>query len=486
MGFEPVDRRTGAWLDGGPPAIIINDLTVQDPSVLAESLRWTTGRRAEPVAPWEAAGADLSAFVTRTIALGAYVLQSAGGRQDKHDLEQIVAQVGEHTVEASARAAESTKKSLLQVHGAVRQMTEDTKQALADASADGRKAYAEDVSAATSTLRDEIQRLLGGENPELVERLSPLLEQFGGKLDRRIAEQTDSLLARAARQFDPSDPTSPVAKHTRALQDQQEALVRTLKADQLMLVAKVEDLATAVNVANSVKAARESLANVSTLKGATYEQAVGLVMQHVAAGLGDEYTETGKIAGAIPRCLKGDAVLSVDGGSARVVLELTDSRRANWNDYLDEAERNREAGASLGLVREQAQNGGHLIRCFGSRRVVMAFDPEVDSPELLRAVVQMLRLSAVSASARHHSDDVIGAEEKVAEAIEMLAKIDEIVKAATTIRKGADKIEAQCNSLHSALNRVLSEAADALAGLEGEDSRASSFGLGSYAAVASI
>ena len=50
----------------------------------------------------------------------------------------------------------------------------------------------------------------------------------------------------------------------------------------------------------------------------------------------------------------------------------------------------------------------------------------------------------------------------------MLDKIDEIVKAATTIRKGADKIEMQCKSLYTALNRVLTEASDALAGLERE------------------
>ena len=95
------------------------------------------------------------------------------------------------------------------VHSAVQRMTEDTRKALLDASVEGRKAYADDVNAATITLRTEIQRLLGGENPELVERLSPLLEAFGSKLDKRVAEQTESLMAKAVRQFDPSDPPHP-------------------------------------------------------------------------------------------------------------------------------------------------------------------------------------------------------------------------------------------------------------------------------------
>jgi hypothetical protein len=78
----------------------------------------------------------------------------------------------------------------------------------------------------------------------------------------------------------------------------------------------------------------------------------------------------------VARSKKGDGVLTVNGGAARLVLEMSDSTRTVWNDYLDEAERNREASASLGLVPSPAQNGGHSIRCLGSRRIVMAFDPE--------------------------------------------------------------------------------------------------------------
>src|SRR3954463_15691846 len=111
-------------------------------------------------------------------------------------------------------------------------------------------------------------------------------------------------------------------------------------------------------------------------------------MHGIAAGLGDEYTETGATVGQLSRAKKGDGLLDLSGGSARLVLEMTDSNRTGWTAYLDEAERNRGANASLGLVRHIDQNAGQTFRSLGNRRVVMAFDPGNDDPELLRTVVQ--------------------------------------------------------------------------------------------------
>lgn len=51
---------------------------------------------------------------------------------------------------------------------------------------------------------------------------------------------------------------------------------------------------------------------------------------------------------SIPRCKKGDGLFTVNAGDAHVVLEMTDFVRPVGSDYLDKAERNREAAASLG------------------------------------------------------------------------------------------------------------------------------------------
>lgn len=96
------------------------------------------------------------------------------------------------------------------------------------------------------------------------------------------------------------------------------------------------------------------------------------VLTGIAAGLGDDYTDTSTTTGRLPRCKKGE---SLNDGVARVVIEMTDSSRAGWTDYFAEAERNRNAVAPLGLVRTIDQNGGQTLRVIGAQRLVLAFDP---------------------------------------------------------------------------------------------------------------
>lgn len=253
-----------------------------------------------------------------------------------------------------------------------------------------------------------------------------------------------------------------MSKHARALVEHKESLSSTLEKHHTDLSTKVDELVTAIKVSASAAGAADATVRVTPLKGDTYESRVEVLMGEIATGLGDEYVDTNSTTGGLARSKKGDGVLSVDGGSARVVLEMTDSKRGQWNDYLDEAERNRDARASLGLVRNPAQNNGNTVRCISERRIVLAFDPNTDDPDLLRTVVQLLRVATVSASTRHDREELHTADEKIREAIAMLTKIDDIKKTASTIRSNADKIERESGSARSALARLLSEAQSAL------------------------
>lgn len=455
----------GAIYDASTPAVLITDLAITDPAVVTEALRWSGGRRGEAVPSQQMSGSDVTAFVTQSLVIGAHAITSAGGTQEMFDLERLVADVGTRTTEATANAVAATTETVNRVAEAVQKVSEDATKVIAQASETARKSFTDTIGTATKALHEDVQRLFGGENPELVSRLAPLLETFGQRLDARSAEQTQALLTKAARQFDPTDPTSPMAKHSRALQEQQASLTTAIEKNHLALVAKVDELSTAVKVTASARKASDSLASVTTLKGGTYADGVHHVMHEIAAGLGDDYADTGDVTGLIARSKKGDGVLTINGGAARVVLEMTDSTRTTWNDYLEESERNRDAAASLGLVREAAQLGGHSIRCLGSRRIVLAFDPDHDDPQLLRTAVQLLRTSALAASSRRDLEDIQTVEEKLAEALAMLGKIDEIRTAAGSIRKGADKIDGQCTGLQTGLGRVLGQAQAAVAGL---------------------
>jgi hypothetical protein len=313
---------------------------------------------------------------------------------------------------------------------------------------------------AKQDLNTELRRIFAGENPEIVERLQPVLDKLSTDLGAKVSAGTAELLAKAAKQFDPSEPTSPMARHAAKLASHQDQLTQQLIRQHAELTSKIEEVSTALRVHEATIA----LAKVTPIKGESYASAVHTVLIGIAAGLGDDYTNTSAIAGRLPRCKKGDGVLSLNDGAARVVIEMSDSARAGWTDYFAEAERNRDAVASLGLVRTIGQNAGHSLRVIGAQRLVLAFDPDNDSPDLLRTVIMFVRTAAIAAAGRKGVHQVATAEEKIAEACNHLVKIDSVKNLSAAIQKSATKIDSECTVLNSAVRRLLDEALVALDG----------------------
>ena len=157
-------------------------------------------------------------------------------------------------------------------------------------------------------------------------------------------------------------------------------------------------------------------------------------------------------------------MFAVAGSEARVVLEMTDSIRPSWSSYLQLAEDNRGAQASLGLVRSADQLAGGPLLTLGARRIVMVFDPEQDDPHLLRCVVQVLRLSALAAATRVDSGELETADEALVAALGTLDRVGKIRSCADQVRKHASTIGVEAESLLTELNRLLAQARTALAG----------------------
>lgn len=444
-------------------AVVIDQLTITELSVVTESRRWSLGRRGPALTAEQMAGVDLAPFLRQALTVGVHAISTAGGIQEKFNLEGLVAEVGDRTAEATSRAATATTEAITQATAALERASADAKKVIADAGMSARQSFSENVDGARKSLTDEINRLVGGEHPELLARLAPVLATFGRELDDRAAKQTSELIDKVTRQFDPADPTSPMAKHNQELSRQQLSLRDTLEKNHKELEAKVDELAGAVRSARAASDA--TAASITTLKGETYAQGIHRLMIDIAAGLGDEYCDTGAIPGSVSRCKKGDGVLAVDGGNVKVVLEMTDSKRTSWNGYLDEAERNRGALASLGLVRSADQLAGNSMQSFGARRIVLAFDPESDDPDLLRTVVQLLRLSAMAANSRQDAGEIATAQEKIAEAITLLCRIDEIKRLAGLVTANATKIDKESDTIRMSLDRLLGQAQRALTGV---------------------
>lgn len=449
--------------DGG--AVVVEQMTIRHADVVREARRWTAGERGPVVDDIEQlAHADLTSFVTEAVRIGAHALSVTGQAQEVRVLERMLQEAGEKTAESANKAAELTGRAAKEASEIVAKAASEAKRAITEADSRNREEFTTAVTEAKRDLNNEVRRLFGGESPELVDRLLPLLDRFGADLDKKVSAGTSELLTKAAKQFDPTDASSPMAKHAAQLSARQAELTQQLNKNHEELARKVDELSTAFKV----QEARTTLAKVTPIKGDSYANRIHTLLFGIATGLGDEYDDTSALVGHLPRCRKGDGVLTVNAGAARVVLEMTDSARAGWTDYLDEAERNRDAAASLGLVRAAEQNGGQAIRVIGPHRVVMAFDPENDDPDLLRTVVLLLRTVAVTASARKGAHEVATAEEKINEALAQLAKIDSVKKLSASIQKSATKIDGECNSLNTGIRRLLDDALVALAGVQAD------------------
>lgn len=457
---------TGAQLDPTGRVLLVHDLSIDDIAVVREARRWTGGVRAESVDDESTlAGADVTTFATEALTLGARALAATGQTVEARALERMVADVGTQTAAATTTAAELTARAARTATDSIAKATDEARKAIVEADRSTRDELTAAVIAAKSQLIDETRRLFAGENPELLERLQPVLSSFGSQLEKQVSDGARQLLEQAARHLDPADPTSPIARHAAALTEQHQQLATRLEAQSTELGRKVDELVSQVKA----QEVRTRLANVTPIKGESFESSLHGLLHDIAAGLGDEYADTTQIAGAITRSKKGDGLITVAGQSARVVLEMTDSSRGSWGDYLDEAERNRHASASLGIVRCPEQNGGQSLRVLGPRRIVMAFDPAADDPELLRTVVLLLRAAAITAAARAQNTDVeiSIANERIAAALEQLEKLDDIKKSASAISKQVVKIESSCTAVDSGIRRLLDEALAALAGAVG-------------------
>ena len=258
------ENRYGAHFDETGSKVVIEELEIEDITVIREAQRWTTGQRG-PVLDevGELSNADVTTFATEAMVLGARVLAATAQTAESRAIEGMVRDVGEKTAEASLKAAELTERAAKEASEVVSKVAADAKKAITEADEQNRKEITTAVDSAKKELVAETRRIFGGENPELLDRLQPLLDKFGSNLETQVRTGTNELLEKAAKQFDPADPTSPMAKHAAALAQQQEKVSEQIEKNHVALAAKVDELTTALKI----QEAKTSLAKVTPIKG---------------------------------------------------------------------------------------------------------------------------------------------------------------------------------------------------------------------------
>ncbi|MFS0884944.1 hypothetical protein [Aeromicrobium sp. 179-A 4D2 NHS] len=394
-----------------------------NPDTIAEASRWTTGTRAQPVTLEELDGKDLTAFVIAALKTGASVLAIASQSSDTLAVQTVVKA-------ASEQMGQSLNQSVTAHDNAVQRATEQISQA---------------ARHVQESLTDQIQRLVGGENPELMERLRPLLEGVGSNLQTQVTEGM-------------------AAAHAALVEDSE----RRHKELADLVVSVRQEVAVKVAEDTAASQAIDGLKGATTIKGLDYEADMDTLCTELAAQMGDEYQSVGQFAGRLARNKKGDGVFNIAGGVARFVLEYHDGSSKEWGSYLAEAERNRGASAALGVVRSIDDNEGRLLRVIGPKRIILAFDPADGDVELLRTVLLLMRTLAMTSSGQFSTSQISTANESIREAMSILESLEDAKRSASAMRGHVDKIEQTITKVISSVNRELHRAVDALAGVDPE------------------
>ncbi|MGH3712038.1 MAG: hypothetical protein ACRDT4_01015 [Micromonosporaceae bacterium] len=454
----------------GPPRILISELDVRDPEVLAEAHHWADGHRGAAADEEALAQADLTGFVHTALRTGAQAIQIAAGTSQATDLRQVIADVGEQAERVTAQATRQSELAAKRAETAMATVADQTRHLVGETAGQVRASVQEALAGTVTELQQHLARLCVGENAELPIATRAAVEKAGVELqtalDRGIREGIEAL----ARKFDVHDAASPIFRLASTMAEQQDRATREIVSGQRDLATRLDQLNTTVASATAAAQATARATEATTLKGAPYEGAIHEIVDALAGTLGDDYENTANTVGRLRNSRKGDGVLTIlgvrgaPGESARVVIETTAANsRRNWNDYLESAQANRDAHAALGIVpRVDLVPGGAPIRLFGSQRIVLAFDPAVDDPALLRSAILMLRAQACLIATRHHGDHVAHAAEKIAEAQDAMDKMRDLYKIASNTRAGADKLLTGLADLQSTLHARLAEAADLL------------------------
>lgn len=460
-------RPVAAQYEASTKQIVIRQLAVTNPEIVMEAHYWATGHRGPAVSDDQLAQADLSLFIRAALDAGTKAIQAAAGTTELASQHRAVADLARRAEDATKKAVNQIGRAAEQTEKAARVSNDETRRLVNQTTEQVRGTVRSALEQAVGDLRREMMALTG-ENAPVATAARSAVDKAGAALQSQLEQRFGEAIAGIGRKFDLRDPTSPIGQLAASLREEQGRLAAQLTAANGELVRRLEQLQTTVAVNAAAAQAVQDTARVTPLKGTSFEAAVHEMVGTLAAHWGDQYDVTATTAGSIPRCMKGDGVLTISGQprapeGVRVVLEMSDSARRDWPAYLDDCLRNRVAHAALGIVRSVDQVPDDArIRIYGSNRIVMAFDPNAEDPATLHTVLALLRLQAVLAASRTGTAHLRTAEEKIAESMAVLGQLADLQSTAALTRSHADKLVSGLGTLHARLARSLTEAEHAL------------------------
>lgn len=206
----------------------------------------------------------------------------------------------------------------------------------------------------------------------------------------------------------------------------------------------------------SFKARREE-ENRSTRHGLTYQDALSEYVVRESNRLNDVFEDTGDCAGSIPRCKKGDQVVTLGPESAapgaRVVFEAKSDKSYDLSkalNELQEAKQNRDAQVGVFVFSPAAAPEGMEAVARWGEDIVVVWDAEDATTDVsLKAAISIAR--AIVVQQRRQADESSAEFREIEKAIATISReagvLDEISRMATTVKNNGEKIVKKAEKL---------------------------------------
>jgi hypothetical protein len=294
-------------------------------------------------------------------------------------------------------------------------------------------------------LKVQIDELTAGEDSPLRTSMLKSLNDAQVKIRNDIQSQVEGQKKEIASLLDPVNPTSPLR-----------SLVQKIDSLGLAVAQVQEKITEDVAIAEIVE--------TGVVGGFEYEEEAFRFVQRIASVAGDDCEHTGNFTGRVSKSKKGDGVVHLNVGgtvAARIVLEAKNKelRLAEWEKECEAAKENRAATAFLGLCKhlEDMPNGNRFL-VLDTQSIVLAFNPEIDDPQILFLVYQMIKLNALSRVGRLGASNTLEVKRNLDEAMKSLEKFDGITKQVSAIRNSADSIAKDADLIRNAISDQLAAA----------------------------
>jgi hypothetical protein len=352
------------------------------------------------------------------------------------------------------------------------------------------QSFGERAAKVAEHFEGKVDEVFGPDNGQLSRELEKLFSDgSAASVQNRVRELVGELMTRSredlVRQFSAADGRNPLADFKQgALEAITQAAARS-DATNRALLQKAGELERRLQALLDEKEKLEEVDRErerGTAKGRSFEERVAEAIDAIAAAQGDVAEAVGDLKGASGK--SGDVVVAIEAcngpARGRIVFEAKDRRlsRPKALEELDLALDVREADFAVLVVRRGDEVPARMqeLREYNGDKLIVAYDPEGESPLALEVAYRLARARVLMARAPGGELDAAAVRESVERALQALDDVRKVKGRLTGAKNTMDEVRDIVESMARAV-RVQLEEVDALVAAAGADSAQPTLGL---------